>query len=148
MNVLIRVLSLLVISIFIVNTLYSRDYSPKLLEKYSYEELKQLETDSPEQFELLSYFVESGYYFMEMPEKAIQYEILKKVDLSTGKIDEGYVITEKDLNDFNPLSYNCNFKDLIRSYYKVGETGMLLVIPTTIELRIAIENKKRMEKKK
>lgn len=149
MNVILKkILLLVVLLIFIINFLVAHDPNPKLLVKYSADEILQLKKDSPEQFELLNYFVESGYYFMEMPKKEIEFETLKKIDSQTGQVVDGYVITEEDLSNFNPLNYNCNFRDLKRSYYKVGETGMLLVIPATHELQIALDNQKRKNKRK
>lgn len=129
--------------IFISTICFSQEFNQNLLVKYDKQELESLKTNSKEYFELLNYYVTDGFYFIDMPDKPIDYKELKKIDSRTGEVDETYVITERDMENFNPLEYNCEYHAFKNSYYKLGNTGKLLIIPSKSDFNIAIDNKKR-----
>jgi hypothetical protein len=140
---------LLAILLFVFSAnivVFSQSYNSKLLVKYDSQTLAKMEQKNNAQFELLEYFVDNGFNFIDMPDKEIQYIELEKIDPATGEVDDEYIITEADIKDFNPLEFNCIYNDMQRSYYKVGNTGKLLIIPTSSDLCNAIENKKRTNK--
>jgi hypothetical protein len=99
-------------------------------------------------YEVLEYFVDKGFYFVEMPDKAIDYEELKKVNPQTGEVIEDYFITEADLVDFNPLEWNCEIKVDRTGYYKAGNTGKLLIVYQLSKIENRVENEKRILKNK
>jgi hypothetical protein len=116
-----------------------------LLVKYDTETLNNIKSKNANEFELLCMFVDNACYFVDMPDKKIDFVELKKINPKTGLIIENYIITEKDLVNFNPLEYNCTLQGS-SSYYKVGTTGKLLIVPSDSDLRNALENKNRETK--
>ncbi|HKK69029.1 MAG TPA: hypothetical protein VJ946_12490 [Bacteroidales bacterium] len=127
---------------------FSQNYSPKLLVKYTESEVESLKQDNLQEFELINYFVTEGYNIIDMPDKPIDYVELKKIDPKTGDIMEGEFITDADLDNFNPLEYNCTPDAMKRGYYKAGNTGKLIIVPTRPALKNRIENKKRINNNK
>ena len=125
---------------------FSQDYSEKLLIKYESSEIDQMKSQNAWDLELLSFFVEEGYYFIDMPDKEIDYIELQRVDPKSGSIISGYSISEKDIEDFNPLNFNCMFDEYKNRYYKVGNTGKLLVVQPAHVLANKIDNKKRIQR--
>jgi hypothetical protein len=125
---------------------FSQDYSEKLFVKYESSEIEQMKSQNAWDLELLSFFVEEGYYFVDMPEKPIDYITLQRVNPKTGELVSGYNISEKDIEDFNPLNYNCMFDEYKNRYYKVGNTGKLLVVQPAHVLANKIDNKKRIQR--
>lgn len=142
----IKVLIVAVFAISISLTAVAQEYNAKLTVKYDVTKLNDLKQNHPDQLEVLNYFVDGGCYFIDMPAKKVDYKELQKVDPKTGEINYDHVITTNDLVDFNPMEYNCVYNDAIRNYYKVGDTGKLLVVPSESDFKIAIENKKIIEK--
>lgn len=142
----IKVLIVAVFAIFISLASLAQQYNTKLTVKYDVTKLNDLKQNHPDQLEVLNHFVEEGCYFIDMPEKEIDYNELQKVDPKTGEINYDHVITTNDLIDFNPMEYNCIYNDAGSNYYKVGDTGKLLIVPSESDFRIAIENKKIIEK--
>lgn len=123
----------------------TQNYSEKLLVKYSHEEIENLKKENFFEYELLNYFVEKGYKIIDMPDKEIDYVDLKKIDSETGEVVPGYIISETDLIDFNPLRFNCIYDETQRMYYKAGNTGKLIIVPTVADLNNKIDNLNRIK---
>ena len=121
---------------------FSQNHNSKLLSKYDDQVLSEMQTKNESQYEFLKYYVNNGYRFIDMPDKSIQYQELEKINPKTGEPIEDYVITESDLIDFNPLEFSCQYSDNQRNYYKFGNTGKLLIIPTTSDIQLALDNSK------
>lgn len=127
---------------------FSQNYSQKLLVKYTESEIDNLQKQNQSEFDLINFFVTDGYNIVDMPDKPIDYVELKKIDPKTGEIIEGEIITDTDLDNFNPLEYNCFPDARKRGYYKAGNTGKLIIVPTRPALKNRIENKKRINNNK
>ncbi|MEA3448364.1 MAG: hypothetical protein U9Q98_07955 [Bacteroidota bacterium] len=134
-------LLLIPVALFMVSSAFSQDYNQNLLVKYSDEEIQNLKADSPNEFELLNYFVENGFHIIDMPDKPIDHKELVKIDGATKEI------TPSDLVGFNPLEYEGCIYGSERQYFKAGNTGKLIIIPRTSQLRNQLENIKRIEKR-
>jgi hypothetical protein len=135
-------------SIIMVGTVYSQNFNEKLLSRYSKAELMELKTGNPQQLELLDFFVSEGFHIINMPDKPIDYIELKKIDTNTGIINHDYMITDADLENFNPLEYNCMYHATEKRFYKAGNTGKLIVVPTSSSMVNRVENKQRINKTK
>ena len=142
----IKVLIVTVFAITISLSAIAQEYNAKLTVKYDIPTLNELKQNNCDQIEVLNHFVDGGCYFIDMPNKKIDYKELQKVDPKTGEINYDHVITVNDLIDFNPLEYNCMYNDTKSNYYKAGNTGKLLIVPSESDFKIAIENKKIIEK--
>ena len=136
-----------IVSLFIFAVSFSafaQEFNSKLLVKYDASELTNLKQNAPHQLELLNYYVNDACYFVDMPDKPIEFHELQKIDPQTGEVNYDHVITSNDLIDFNPLEYNCEFNDMFSGYYKVGNTGKLLIIPSSADFEIAIANEEKI----
>ena len=134
-----------VLGSFVIN---AQELNSKLMVKFDAETLENMKANNSMQYELLNYFVENGFYVIDMPEKPIEYIELKKINPLTGMIVNDYNVSLSDLTDFNPLEYNCMFEDYKNRYYKVGTTGKLIVVHAAANMNIAIENQNRLNKNK
>lgn len=131
--------------VFVANSLIAQDYNEKLLVKYSDAELQEMRTADLQQYELLNFFVTEGFRIIDMPGKPIEYIELAKIDPVTKSVQYDYQITMADLENFNPLEYNCMFDGQRTLYYKVGNTGKLIIVEDYFRMKNKIENKKRVE---
>ena len=85
------------------NSGISQNVNQKLLVKYDKIALEKMELSNPIELEYLNLYVTEGYYIGDMPEKYLEYTKLQKINIETGEPIENYIITEKDLLNFNPL---------------------------------------------
>lgn len=122
----------------------AQEINSKLFAKYDQEFLNELKTQNLKELYKLNYFVEQGCYVIEMPSKPIELIELKKINPKTGYIIPDYIITEEDLDDFNPLEYNIYRSALKNTYYKAGDTGYIIVVQSDADLDNAIENYMRV----
>jgi hypothetical protein len=136
---------LLITAVLLVGSLFSQNYNEKLLVKYTDKELSQMQKENPTQLDVLDYFVTEGYTIVDMPDKPIEYLELAKVNPKTGQVNYDYQITMADLESFNPLEFNCMFDSGKPMYYKVGDTGKLIIVESYFRLQNKAENKKRVE---
>jgi len=135
----------LITAVLFVGSLFSQNYNEKLLVKYTDKELSQMQKENPTQLDVLDYFVTEGYTIVDMPDKPIEYIELAKVNPKTGQVDSDYQITMTDLESFNPFEFNCMFDSGKPMYYKVGNTGKLIIVESYFRLQNKAENKKRIE---
>lgn len=136
---------LLIAAVLIVGSLFSQNYNEKLSAKYTDKELSKMQKENPAQLEVLDYFVTEGFNIVDMPDKPIEYMELAKVNPKTGQVNHDYQITMDDLKSFNPLEYNCKFDSRKSMYYKVGNTGKLIIVESYFRLKNKAENKKRVK---
>jgi len=111
----------------------------RLLVKYNQTELQKMQQDNPEQFEFLNYYVEHAGYIVDMPQKPIQYTDLVRLS------DNSKSISLDELTNFNPYLYNCNNLHDQNTYYKIGNTGKLLIMVAMKNLQTQYNNYKRMK---
>ena len=111
----------------------------RLLAKYSQAELRKMQQDNPEQLDFLNYYVEHAGYIVDMPDKPIQYTDLVRLS------DHSKSISLGELTNFNPYLYNCKNLQDKNSYYKVGNTGKLLIMVAMKNLQTQYNNYKRMK---
>jgi len=136
---------LLIAAVLFVGSVFSQNYNEKLLVKYTDKELTQMQKENPKQFDVLNYFVTEGFNVVDMPDKPIEYMELAKVNPKTGQVDADYQFTMADLESFNPFEFNCMFDSGKSMYYKVGNTGKLIIVESYFRLQNKAENKKRVK---
>lgn len=112
--------------------------NPKLYAKYSNEYLETLKTDHPDRLAFLNYFADETCYIVDMPNKPIE-----TIDLQKNDAEDGYVITLSDLEDFNMYEYNIVPAINEQKYYKVGNTGKLIIVRSEMSMTKRFENAKR-----
>ncbi len=111
----------------------------RLLAKYDQVNLQKMQQDNPEQLDFLNYYVEHAGYLVDMPAKPIQYTDLVRLS------DNSKAISSGELTNFNPYLYNCKNLQDKNSYYKVGNTGKLLIMVAMKNLQTQYNNYKRMK---
>lgn len=139
-----QLLLVLLLVSFTSISLFAQNFNEKLLVKYDAESLTQMQQNNSGEFELVNYFVDKGCYFVDMPDKPIEYYELEKIDPVTGESDFSFDFNEFDFDNFNPLEYNCVFDQSRSNYYKVGNTGKLLIVLSRSDMENKIENEKRV----
>lgn len=136
---------LLITAVLFVGSVFSQNYNEKLLVKYTDEELSQMQKENSAQLDVLDYFVTEGFNIVDMPDKPIEYMELAKVNPKTGQVDSDYQITMADLESFNPMKFNCMFDSGKSMYYKVGNTGKLIIVESYFRMQNKAKNKKRVK---
>ena len=119
---------------------FAQNHNPKLLVKYDVQDLTEMKQSPNSTYDFLDYYVDKGFHFVDMPEKTIEYEELKKVNPKTGEIIDDYVITDADLVNFNPLEWNCEIKVDKRGYYRAGNTGRFLIVYSLTPIENRVKN--------
>jgi hypothetical protein len=138
----------LVIFLIGFNYCFSQSVDEKLLVKYDSQSIQKMKVENPDGYDFLSYFVESAWYIVDMPEKAISTKELVRTNPATGLASDNQVITSADLDNFNPLEYNVESDPFVSNYYIAGSTGKLIVIPARSIIENAVENNQRVNKTK
>jgi hypothetical protein len=137
---IIRFFSVLSLSVVLSATAFSQQtIDSRLLAKYDQASLQKMQQDSPDQLDFLNYYVEHAGYLVDMPQKPIQYTDLVRLS------DNSKAITSAELINFNPYLYNCKNLQDKNSYYKVGNTGKLLIMVAMKNLQNQYNNYKRMK---
>lgn len=111
----------------------------RLLAKYDQAGLQKMQQDNPDQLDFLNYYVEHAGYIVDMPAKPIQYTDLVRLN------DNSKAISSNELTNFNPYLYNCKNLQDKNSYYKIGNTGKLLIMVAMKNLQTQYNNYKRMK---
>jgi len=122
----------------------SQNVNQKLLVKHDKMSLEKIQRENPVEYEYLNMYVTESCFFVEMPNKTIDYLELKKINVETGEVIEGYVITERDLENFNPYEWNVQPLPDRNSYYKAGNTGKLLIVSSDFDIRNEAGNRVRV----
>lgn len=108
----------------------SNDSDSRLLSKYSKEELKKLQKDSPEEYSYLNYYVANCYKIMELPsEKGNAHEIKGTLSI-------------KSLDNINIYDLKLETKDKDYQYYKIEGTTKLLVILSNEQIKNSYKTSK------
>jgi len=128
-------------------SLFSQNTNSKLLVKYTSETLTEMQLSNSSELDILEYFVDKGFYFVDMPDKPIEFEELVKINPETGETVEDFDMSTIDFNNFNPLEFNCEYKANRKGYYRVGNTGKLLIVRHRIDIENKVENERRVLQK-
>ena len=107
----------------------------KLLSRHTQAELDQLVIETPSIIEYENIIVNNSYFIrdVESAENITSYKELHFIDSFTKEVNYK-TITSSDLVDFNIYDYDFNIsKD--RNYYVIGNTGKILVVYSTIEIK-------------
>lgn len=99
------------------------EFNPKLFTKFSKKELKTIAKEFPDSILFLNYIAEKGYYFTDVPPKPITY----------GGVIENF--TTDKLDNFNIFEYNVKFLENKNNYYKLGDTGKLLILVSMKDIK-------------
>ena len=108
----------------------------RLLAKYSQADLQKMQ---PDQLDFLNYYVEHASYIVDMPNKPIQYTDLVRLS------DNSKAISAGELTNFNPYLYNCKNLQDKNAYYKIGNTGKLLIMVAMKNLQNQYNNYKKVK---
>jgi len=111
----------------------------RLNDKYSIEYLNDLKSQDPAALDYLNYFVENVYRIIDMPDKQIACLDLKRVDVTNNQ-----PITLAEMENFNLYKYNCTVLPDKRMFYKIKNTGKLLIIKSEKELKDSFSNDQRL----
>jgi hypothetical protein len=125
---------------------FAQNVNQKLLVKYSNQAVTEMKVQNPDGYNFLEYFVSEACYVIDMPEKRIDFTELQRIDPLTGELSANQVITEEDLDNFNPLEYNIEYLTDQSRYYSAGNTGKIIVVPSYYTIKNAAENKERVNK--
>ena len=102
----------------------AQDFDARLLEGFSMEELKTMQSENPEELKLMTAFADHGFLLMDYPKQ-------KK-----GALDPSTAIEIKEMSSFNPLAYGFRPHDHARIYYPiVGMPGKMMAILPITELK-------------
>jgi len=126
-------------------TMYSfgQQTDSRLSAVYSADEIIKLKQSAPEAIEYFNFYVRNSYVITDfVADKPMDFEELHKINPRT-KETLSDQITTGDLVDFNPYLFSCIPDMDKRKYYKVGDTGKLLIMLSRkeIEKKFRIENK-------
>jgi len=131
---MIKRLLLFGVLLFTLNS-FAQISDPKLSAVYSPEQLNNLKNTMPGSIDYLNYYVNNSYRIVDFPtEKAIEHRMLKKIDPLTGQTIN-QEITINDIRDFNPYLFNCKPQMTSRTYYKIGNTGKMLIMYSHKEIQ-------------
>lgn len=124
--ILMKNVLIICISVLYFNTMsYSQSntkYNPKLFTKFSKKELKTIAKEFPDSVLFLNYIAEKGYYITEFPQKPIPHQIIEN-------------FTADKLDNFNIFEYDVRFLENKNNYYKLGDTGKLLVLVSMKDIK-------------
>lgn len=129
--------SLLVV--FSMTAFSQQTIDSRLLAKYSQTQLQKMQQNNPDQLDFLNYYVKHVASIIDMPDKPIQYTDLVRLS------DNSKNISLSELTNFNPYLYNCKSLQDKNSYYKIGNTGKLLIMVAMKNLQTQYNNYKRMK---
>jgi len=102
----------------------------RLFSKYSKEELKKIQTDNPEEFAYLNYFIANCFKVMELPsEKGNAHEIKGTLKL-------------KSIENINIYELKLDTKEKDYQYYKIEGTTKMLVILSNEQILAAYKSQK------
>jgi hypothetical protein len=107
---------------------------PRLYAKYDKSYLEKISKENPQQLEKMNFFVEKAGYIIDMPGKPIQYKELVRLS------DNSKDISLEEIKNFNPYLYNCKNDVSRTTYYKIGNTGKLLIMRSLQELNRMYDN--------
>lgn len=142
-----KILVMILLAFFLkINSIYSQNINEKLLVKYDAQKLETMKNNNPDGYYLLDYFVNKACYVIDMPDKPINYIELRRVNPGTGALapNQSFTIDEVTSTSFNPLNYNIAYNFDTYNYYKVGETGKLIVVPSLNDLEQSAKNYQRL----
>ena len=124
-----------VIGIFMsIATFAQTEIDSRLYAKYDKAYLEKLSQENPQQLEKMNFFVKNAGYVIDMPDKPVEYKELVRLS------DNSKNITLDEIKNFNPYLYSCK-NDISRTtYYKIGNTGKLLIMRSLQELNRMYDN--------
>ena len=114
---------------------FGQQTDSKLSAVYSPEELISIKQSSPNAIEYFNFYVNNSYvitYFVA--DKPMDYKELHKINPQTKEVLSD-AITTSDVTDFNPYLFDCNPDTEKRTYYKMGNTGKLLIMLSRKEIQ-------------
>lgn len=103
----------------------------RLYSKYSKEELKKIEKETPDEFNYLNFYVANCYLIMELPaEKSNAHEIKGTIQL-------------KSVDLVNIYELNLTTKEKDYQYYKIEGTTKMLVILSNEQIKASYKKLKK-----
>ena len=122
--------ALLIISCLLTSNIIisqTNQFDQRLLEKYSQNELVEMQQNNPDRFNSIVYSLDHGFYFVDVPSS-------KNInDRISGEV------TITDINNFNFLMLGINFLENDYQYYKVKNLDKLLVVKSSAHINEEIK---------
>lgn len=108
----------------------------RLTDVFTLNELQKLEKNNPDSLNFMHFILKEGYYFMDYPTgKSIDCENLPD-------------FTKDELKQFNFFKYNLKILNNKQNYYKLGDTGKVLVILSYPKMKMYYEQEKKRKNEK
>ena len=104
------------------------EIDPRLYAKYDKEYLEKISVENPKLLEKMNFYLQKSWTITDMPDKPIHYEELRRLS------DNSTNITLDEIKNFNPYLYNCKNELYSSTYYKIGNTGKLLIMRPLMDL--------------
>lgn len=120
-------LSFLLCALLFIPNLWSQEIDKNLLNSYTIEEIEQLKTANPEQFEVLNYAIEHAVYFAQ--------------NNSTGKANYEQEMAFENSESLRFTDYGLKILDK-NQYIKIKGTSKILVVKSMNVLLLEMKNKK------
>jgi len=119
----------------------------RLLAKYSEDYLNKLHAENSDHLDYLNFYIKNCFTIQDFTEnKDVEYMLLKKTDPNSNKEIEINSIEGIDEN-FNPYLYNCEPGNFQPNYYKIGDTGKMIVMESQAALKTKYKDYKSQTNK-
>ena len=132
--------NLIIIASFLLisSVAISQTASDKVQEAFSAEKITELQENNPEKLEYWNFYADKVFVFNPNAKSADSFD-----DISTlePKYEDVPVLTAEnfDAETFNPLLYNIELKDKELQYFKVGNSGSVLMIYSNMRFDVLFE---------
>ena len=134
---------LLISAVLLTMYSYSQQADLRLSAVYSAEEISKLKQSAPDAINYFNFYVSNSYIITDfVADKPMDYKELHKIDPRTKEVLSDDIRTS-DVIDFNPYLFDCTPDMDKRTYYKMGDTGKLLIMLSRKEInkKFRIKNK-------
>jgi len=137
---------ILIASLFVVVATFSQQtvsVDNRLIAKYTEEELSEIQRNNPADIEYLNWFLDNAFVIKEIrnPESA-DIQKLRYLDKETKMA--GAEVTEYNPETFNVMEYKISILPNSSNYYKIGNTGKVLVFSSGEDLTRRFNEYRRM----
>lgn len=121
---------LLLLTLIVRIDVYGQNTTPsntdfRILETYGIDYVNRMELESQNRLTYLTYFLEHSYFIMDCP-KGKPYEDINSIPDKNGVVGN-LIIDINNLSAFNVLNYNFTRDQKTRTFYKIGNTGKMIV---------------------
>ena len=121
---------LLLLTLIVRIDVYGQNTTPsntdfRIVETYGVDYVNRMDLESPNRLTYLTYFLEHSYFIMDYP-KGKTYEDINSIPDKNGVVGN-LIIDINNLSAFNVLNYNFTREQKTRTFYKIVNTGKMIV---------------------